>query len=186
MPLVPATAEVQPIELDGISKLKVEVLSPTPESMVRFVATEDRLGPPSMLTAPVTVSSVKLTGFWPPSLTPAPLMTAFKMLEVDEPDDAEEGRVRPLPPLIDKVGRGIPGGMTLPKGKVSEIELAEMPELQEGTELAKTPKLDEVDKLVEMPMLDMVSELAITPELNKVSKLAIIPELDKVRKLAIV
>ncbi len=39
MPLIPATAEVPPIELDGISKLKVEVLSPTPEPMVRFVAT---------------------------------------------------------------------------------------------------------------------------------------------------
>jgi hypothetical protein len=29
MPLVPATAEVPPIELDRISELKVEVLSPT-------------------------------------------------------------------------------------------------------------------------------------------------------------
>jgi hypothetical protein len=28
-------------------------------------------------------------------------MTAFKMLEVVEPDNAEEGRVRPLPPLND-------------------------------------------------------------------------------------
>ncbi len=42
MPPVPATAEGLPIELDGIS-------------MVRFVATEDRLGPPLTLTAPVTV-----------------------------------------------------------------------------------------------------------------------------------
>jgi hypothetical protein len=39
IPPVPATAEVPPIELDGISELKVEVLSPTPEPMVRFVAT---------------------------------------------------------------------------------------------------------------------------------------------------
>ncbi len=36
---VPATAEVPPIELDGMSELKVVVLSPTPEPMVRFVAT---------------------------------------------------------------------------------------------------------------------------------------------------
>ncbi len=43
------------------------------------------------------------------------------------------------------------GGMTLPEGKVSAVELAEMPELQEGRELAKTPKLDEVDKLAETP-----------------------------------
>ncbi len=154
MPPVPATAEVPPIKLDGISKLKVEVLSPTPEPMVRFVATEDRLGRPLMLTAPVTVRRVKLTGFWPPSPTPAPLTTAFKMLEVVEPDDAEEGRVRPLPPLIDKAGRCIPERTTLPEGKMSAVELAEMPELREGTELAKTPKLDEVDKLVEMPKLD--------------------------------
>ncbi len=103
-------------------------MSPTPEPMVRFVATEDRLGPPSMLTAPVTVRRVKLMGFWPPSLAPTPLTTAFKMLEVVEPDNAEEGRVRP-PPLIDKVGRGMPGGATLPKGKVSAIELADTPEL---------------------------------------------------------
>jgi hypothetical protein len=39
MPLVPATAKVPPIELDGISNLKEEVLSPTPEQMVRFVVT---------------------------------------------------------------------------------------------------------------------------------------------------
>jgi hypothetical protein len=39
MPPVPATAKVPPIELDGISKLKEEVLSPSPEPMVRFVAT---------------------------------------------------------------------------------------------------------------------------------------------------
>ncbi len=39
MPPVPGTAKVPPIELDGISKLKEEVLSPTPEPMVRFVAT---------------------------------------------------------------------------------------------------------------------------------------------------
>jgi hypothetical protein len=39
MPPVTARAEVPPIELDGISKLKVEVLPPTPEPMVRFVAT---------------------------------------------------------------------------------------------------------------------------------------------------
>jgi hypothetical protein len=126
---VPATAEVLPIELDGISKLKVEVSSPTPEPMVRFVATEDRLGPPLMLTAPVTVRRVKLRGCWPPSMAPAPLTAAFKLLEVVEPDNVEEGRVRPLPPLIDKAGRSIPGGMTLPKGKVSAVELAETPEL---------------------------------------------------------
>ncbi len=39
MPLVPAPAEVLSIELDQISKLKVKILSPTPEPMVRFVAT---------------------------------------------------------------------------------------------------------------------------------------------------
>ncbi len=39
MPLVPATAKVLPIKLDGIPKLKEEVLSPTPEPMVRFVVT---------------------------------------------------------------------------------------------------------------------------------------------------
>ncbi len=39
MPPVPATAKVSPIELDGIFKLKEEVFSPTPEPMVRFVAT---------------------------------------------------------------------------------------------------------------------------------------------------
>ncbi len=103
MPPVHATAEVPPvlpIELDGISELKVEVLSPTPEPMVRFVATEDRLRPPSMLTAPVTVRRVKLMGFWLPSPALAPLTTAFKMLEVVEPDNTEEGRVRPLPRLI--------------------------------------------------------------------------------------
>ncbi len=38
MPLLPATAEVLPIELKGIYELKVEVLSPTPEQMVRFEA----------------------------------------------------------------------------------------------------------------------------------------------------
>jgi hypothetical protein len=32
MPQGPATAEVPPIELDGIFELKVEVLSPTPEN----------------------------------------------------------------------------------------------------------------------------------------------------------
>jgi hypothetical protein len=72
-----------------------------------------------MLTAPVMVRRVKLMGFWPPSPAQAPLMTAFKMLEVVEPDNAEEGRVRPLPPLNDKAGRCIPGGMTLSKDKVS-------------------------------------------------------------------
>ena len=82
-----------------------------------------------MLTAPVTLRRVKLNGFWPPSPAPAPLTTAFKMLEVVEPDNAEGGRVRPLSPLIDKAGRGIPGGRTLPKGKVSAAELAETPEL---------------------------------------------------------
>ena len=51
MPSVPATVEVPPTELDGISKLKVKVLSPTPEPMVRFMAIEDRLGPPEMLLA---------------------------------------------------------------------------------------------------------------------------------------
>jgi hypothetical protein len=71
-------------------------------------------------------------------------MTAFKMLEVVEPDNAKEGRVRPLPPLYDKAGRCIPGGTTLTEGKLSAVELAEMPELQEGTELAKMPKLDEI------------------------------------------
>jgi hypothetical protein len=54
-----------------------------------------------MLTAPVTLRRVKLNGFWPPSPAPAPLTTAFKMLEVVEPDNAKERRVRPLPPLID-------------------------------------------------------------------------------------
>jgi hypothetical protein len=39
MPPVPATAKVPPIELDRNSKLKEEVLSPTPEPMVRFVVT---------------------------------------------------------------------------------------------------------------------------------------------------
>jgi hypothetical protein len=39
MPPVPAIVEVLPIELDGISELKVEVLSPTPDPMVRFMAT---------------------------------------------------------------------------------------------------------------------------------------------------
>ena len=63
-----------------------------------------------MPTASVTVRRVKLTGFWPPSPAPAPPTTAFKMLEVVEPDDAEEGRVRPLPLLMDKAGRGITGG----------------------------------------------------------------------------
>ena len=63
MPSVPATVEVPPTELDGISKLKVNVLSPTPEPMVRFMATEDRLGPLVMLLAPVMVRRVKLTGF---------------------------------------------------------------------------------------------------------------------------
>jgi hypothetical protein len=99
-------------------------------------------------------------GFWLPSLAPSPLTTAFKMLEVVEPDNAEEGRVRPLPPLYYKAGRCIPGGITLPKGKVSVVKLAEMPELQEGTELAKTPKLDGVDKLAETPKLDKGGMLA--------------------------
>jgi hypothetical protein len=112
MPPVPATAEVLPIQMDRIFKLEVEVLSPTPEPMVRFVATEDRLGPPSTLTAaPVTVRRVKLTGFWPPSPAPAPLTRAFNMLEVVEPDNADRG------------------GRTLPKGKMSAVELAETPEL---------------------------------------------------------
>jgi hypothetical protein len=31
--------------------------------------------------------------------------------------------VRPLPPLNDKAGRCIPGGVTLPDGKVSAVEL---------------------------------------------------------------
>ncbi len=87
------------------------------------------MGPPLTLTAPVMVRRVKLTGFWLPSPALAPLTTAFKMLEVVGPDDAEEGRVRPLPPLNDKAGRCIPGGMTLPKGKVSVVKLAEMPKL---------------------------------------------------------
>jgi hypothetical protein len=182
MPMVPATAEVLPIELDGISDLKVEVLSPTPEPMVRFMATEDRLGPPSMLTA--TVRRVKLTGFWLPSPAPALLTTAFKMLEVVEPDNEEEGRVRPLPPLIDKAGRGIPRGLTLPKDKVSAVELAEMPELQEDTELAKTQKLNEVDKLVETPVLNKGGVLAEKPKLDKGNKLARMPKLDKRSKLA--
>ncbi len=39
MPPVPGTAKVPHIELEGISKLKEEVLSPTPEPMVKFVAT---------------------------------------------------------------------------------------------------------------------------------------------------
>ncbi len=91
------------------------------------MATEDRLGPPLMLTALVAVRRVKLMGFWLPSPAPAPLTTAFKMPEVVEPDNAEEERVRPLPPLIDKADRGVPGGTTLPEGKVSAVELAEMP-----------------------------------------------------------
>ncbi len=82
-----------------------------------------------MPTAPVMVRRVKLMGFWPPSLAPAPLTTAFKILDVVESDNVEEGRVRPLPPLNDKGWRCIPGGTTLPKGKVSAVELAEMPEL---------------------------------------------------------
>ncbi len=60
-------------------------MSPTPEPMVRFVATEDRLWPPLTLTVPVTVRRVKLMGFWLPSLALAPLTTAFK------PDSMEEG-----------------------------------------------------------------------------------------------
>ncbi len=87
------------------------------------------MGPPSTPTAPVTVRRVKLTDFWPPSPALAPLTTAFKMLEVVEPDNAKERRVRLLPPLNDKVGRCIPGGRTLPEGKVSAVELGEMPEL---------------------------------------------------------
>jgi hypothetical protein len=51
------------------------------------------------------------------------------MLEVVKPDDVEEGRVRPLPPLNDIAGRCIPGGTTVPEGKVSVVELAETPEL---------------------------------------------------------
>jgi hypothetical protein len=82
-----------------------------------------------MPTAPVTVRRVKLMSFWPPTPAPAPLTTAFKMLEVVEPDNVEERRVKPLPLLNDKVGRCTPGGRTLPKGKVSAVELAEMPEL---------------------------------------------------------
>ncbi len=113
-----------------------------------------------MPTPPVMVRRVKLTGFLPPSLAPARLTTAFKMLEVVEPDNVEEGRVRPLPPLNDKAGRCIQGGMALPKGKVSVVELAEMPKLREGTEPAKTPNLDEVDKLVETPKLDKASKQA--------------------------
>ncbi len=109
-PPVPATAEVPPLELDGISELKVEVLSPTPEPMVRFVATEERLGPPLMLTAPVTVRRVKLPGFQLPSLAPVPLTTAFKMLAVVEPDNAEEGRIRPLPLLMIRQGEAYWGG----------------------------------------------------------------------------
>jgi hypothetical protein len=126
---VPATAEVLPIEPDGISELKVMVLFPTPEPMVRFVATYDRLGPPLMPEAPVTVRRVKLTGFWLPSPASAPLTTAFNMLEIVEPDNVEEGRVSPLPPLNDKAGRCVLRGMTLPEDKVSVVELAEMPEL---------------------------------------------------------
>jgi hypothetical protein len=106
-------------------------------------------------------------------------MTAFKVLEVVEPDDVEEWRVRPLPPLIDKAGRGIPGGTTLPKGKVSVVELAETPELQEDMELAKMPKLNEVDKLAETPKLDKGGMLAEKLKLDKGSKLARTPELDK-------
>jgi hypothetical protein len=82
------------------------------------------------------------------------------MLEVVEPDNAEEGRVRPLPPLNDKAGRCIPGGATLPEGKVSAVKLVEMPELREGMELVKTPPLNEVDKLAETPKLNKVSKLA--------------------------
>jgi hypothetical protein len=159
-------------------------LSLTPKPMVRFVATEDRLGPPMTLTAPVMIRRVKLTGCWPPSLTPAPLTRVFKMLEVIEPVNAEEERVKPLPPLIDKVRRGVPGGTTLPKGKVSVVELTEMLELQEGTELAKTPKLIEVEELAEMLKLDKGGVPAETPKFNKGSKLARMPELNKWSKLA--
>jgi hypothetical protein len=67
---------------------------------------------------------------------------------------------------------------------VSAFELAEMPELEEGTELAKTPKLDEVDELVEMPELNKGGMLDETPELDKGSKLAQTPELDKGGELA--
>jgi hypothetical protein len=63
MPPVPATIEVPTIEPDGMSKIKVEVLSLTPEPMVRLVATEDRLGPPTLLTAPVKVRRVTLIEF---------------------------------------------------------------------------------------------------------------------------
>ncbi len=87
------------------------------------------MGPPSTPIAPVKVRRVKLMGFWPPSLALTSLTTAFKMPEVVEPDDAEEGRVSPLPPLNDKAGRCILGGTTLPNGKVSVVELAEMPKL---------------------------------------------------------
>ncbi len=73
------------------------------------------MGPPSMPKAPVTVRRVKLMGFWLPSPAPAPLMTAFKMLEVVEPDNAEEGRVRSLPLLNYKAGRCILGGCHCPK-----------------------------------------------------------------------
>ncbi len=139
---------------------------------------------PLMPTAPVTVRRVKLMGFWPPSPAPAPLTTAFKMLEVVKPDDADEGRVRPLPPLNDKVGRCIRVGMTLPKGMVAAVELTEMPELREGTKLAKMPKLDEVDELAEMAKLDKGDVLAEKPELDKGSKLARMPELNKWSKLA--
>jgi hypothetical protein len=50
------------------------------------------------------------------------------MLEVIQPDNVEEARVRPLPPLNDKAGRCIPGGTALPKDKVSAVELAKIPE----------------------------------------------------------
>jgi hypothetical protein len=99
-------------------------------------------------------------GFRLPSLALAPLTTAFKILQVVEPDNAEEGRVRPLLPLYDKAGRCILGGTRLPEDMVSTVELAEMPELQEGMELAKTPKLNEVDELAETPELDKGGVLA--------------------------
>ncbi len=115
---VPATAKVPTIELDGISELKVKVLSLTPEPMVRFVTpTEDRmLGPPAMLTAPAKARRVTQMRFWSPSPSPTSLTTKINMLEVVKPDDAEEGRVRPLPPPMDMAGRGMPrGGRHCPK-----------------------------------------------------------------------
>jgi hypothetical protein len=47
--------------------------------------------------------------------------------------------VRPLPPLNDKAGRCIPGGMTLPNGKVSVVELEGSILLEQGDSINGLP-----------------------------------------------